>query len=66
MKILLMGEFSGFYLNLKQGLQELGAEVTLAANGDGWKLFCRSGSFMGMMWCSLSMRIFSGPISTAI
>ncbi len=37
MKILLMGEFSGFYLNLKQGLQELGAEVTLAANGDGWK-----------------------------
>ena len=35
MKILLMGEFSGFYLNLKQGLQELGAEVTLAANGDG-------------------------------
>lgn len=37
MKILLLGEFSGFYLNLKQGLQELGAEVTLAANGDGWK-----------------------------
>ncbi len=37
MKILLVGEFSGFYLNLKQGLQELGVEVTLAANGDGWK-----------------------------
>lgn len=37
MKVLLVGEFSGFYLNLKQGLQELGAEVTLAANGDGWK-----------------------------
>jgi len=37
MKILLVGEFSGFYLNLKQGLQELGMDVTLAANGDGWK-----------------------------
>ncbi len=37
MKILLVGEFSGFYLNLKQGLEELGADVTLAANGDGWK-----------------------------
>lgn len=37
MKVLLVGEFSGFYLNLKQGLQELGVEVTLAANGDGWK-----------------------------
>ena len=37
MKVLLVGEFSGFYLNLKQGLQELGVDVTLAANGDGWK-----------------------------
>ncbi len=37
MKVLLAGEFSGFYLNLKQGLQELGIDVTLAANGDGWK-----------------------------
>lgn len=37
MKVLLMGEYSGFYLNLKQGLQELGVDVTLAANGDGWK-----------------------------
>lgn len=35
MKVLLVGEFSGFYLNLKQGLQELGVDVTLAANGDG-------------------------------
>ena len=37
MRVLLVGEFSGFYLNLKQGLQELGVDVTLAANGDGWK-----------------------------
>lgn len=37
MRVLLLGEFSGFYLNLKQGLQEIGVDVTLAANGDGWK-----------------------------
>ena len=37
MKVLLLGEFSGFYTNLKDGLRELGATVTLAANGDGWK-----------------------------
>lgn len=37
MKVLLLGEFSGFYSNLKQGLQEIGVDVTLAANGDGWK-----------------------------
>lgn len=37
MKILLLGEYSGLYHNLKQGLQELGADVTLAANGDVWK-----------------------------
>jgi len=36
-KILLLGEYSGLYHNLKQGLQELGADVTLAANGDAWK-----------------------------
>lgn len=38
-KILLLGEYSGLYHNLKQGLQELGADVTLAANGDAWKKF---------------------------
>lgn len=37
MKILLLGEYSGLYKNLKDGLQELGMNVTLAANGDGWK-----------------------------
>ncbi len=37
MKILLLGEFSGVNINLKQGLQEIGHEVFLAANGDGWK-----------------------------
>lgn len=37
MKILLLGEFSGFHLNLKKGLEKLGHEVTLVASGDGWK-----------------------------
>ena len=37
MKILLLGEYSGFYKNLKEGLLDLGHEVTLLANGDGWK-----------------------------
>ena len=37
MKVLLIGEFSGFHVNLKQGLQKLGVDCVLAANGDGWK-----------------------------
>ena len=37
MKILLLGEFSGFYKNLKIGFEELGSDVTLIAQGDGWK-----------------------------
>ena len=37
MDILLMGEFSGFYKNLKNGLEILGHEVTLFGNGDSWK-----------------------------
>lgn len=37
MKVLLLGEFSGVNINLKQGLQQLGHDVLLAANGDGWK-----------------------------
>lgn len=37
MKILLVGEFSGFHLNLKKGLEKLGHNVTLLSSGDGWK-----------------------------
>lgn len=37
MKILLLGEYSGFFKNLKIGFQELGCDVTLIAQGDGWK-----------------------------
>ena len=37
MRVLLIGEYSGFFLNLKKGLEKLGVDCTLAANGDGWK-----------------------------
>lgn len=37
MKILLLGEFSGFFTDLRKGLRELGHEVDLASNGDMWK-----------------------------
>ena len=37
MKVLLIGEYSGFFSNLKQGLKELGINVTLIANYDGFK-----------------------------
>ena len=37
MKILLLGEFSGLHKNLKEGLVELGHNVTTVSYGDGWK-----------------------------
>ncbi len=37
MKILLVGEFSGLFKNLKEGLVALGHDVTIASQGDGWK-----------------------------
>ena len=37
MRILLLGEYSGFFKNLKSGLLKLGHEVTLLANGDEFK-----------------------------
>ena len=37
MKILLFGEFSGFYNSLKEGLVAEGHQVYLASNGDGTK-----------------------------
>lgn len=39
MKILLVGELSGFHNNLKKGLIKLGHEVSIAGTGDGWKKF---------------------------
>lgn len=37
MNILLVGEFSGFYLNLKKGLKHLGYNVKIIAQSDGSK-----------------------------
>ena len=37
MKVLLLGEFSSLHRYLKEGLQELGIDARLFANGDGWK-----------------------------
>lgn len=37
MRILLFGEYSGLFNSLKDGLKELGHEVYLASNGDGFK-----------------------------
>ncbi|GHY25284.1 hypothetical protein VCSRO113_2730 [Vibrio cholerae] len=37
MKILLLGEFSALHKNLKEGLVELGHDVTIAASCDGFK-----------------------------
>lgn len=37
MKVLLLGEFSGLYRYLKEGLLKIGVDVFLAANGDSWK-----------------------------
>lgn len=37
MKILLLGEYSSLYKNLKEGLEELGHDVTTASSGDGYR-----------------------------
>ena len=37
MKVLLVGEFSGFHTNLKDGLTQLGIETDIAGSGDGFK-----------------------------
>jgi hypothetical protein len=37
MKILLLGEYSALHKNLKEGLQELGHDVTTVASSDGFK-----------------------------
>lgn len=39
MRILLVGEYSGFHNSLKHGLTQLGHEVTIIGDGDGFKKF---------------------------
>jgi glycosyltransferase involved in cell wall biosynthesis len=46
MNILLLGEYSGFFVNLKQGLIELGHNVDLSSKGDGFKKTSKSDIFM--------------------
>lgn len=37
MRVLLLGDYSGFHFNLKLGLEKIGCDVTLFSSGDGWK-----------------------------
>lgn len=37
MKILIIGEYSGFASNLALGFRKLGCEVVILGNLDGWK-----------------------------
>ena len=41
MRILLLGDYSNVHATLAAGLQELGHDVTVASDGDGWKNYPR-------------------------
>lgn len=41
MKILLLGDYSNVHATLARGLRQLGHEVTVASDGDGWKNYPR-------------------------
>lgn len=41
MRILLIGDYSNVHATLARGLRELGHEVTVASDGDGWKNYPR-------------------------
>ncbi|MBO4985202.1 MAG: glycosyltransferase family 4 protein [Bacteroides sp.] len=41
MYILLLGEYSGLHHTLAEGLRQLGHQVTVASDGDGWKNYPR-------------------------
>ncbi len=41
MRILLLGDYSNVHATLAQGLRQLGHEVTVASDGDGWKNYPR-------------------------
>lgn len=41
MRILLLGDYSNVHNTLARGLRELGHDVTVASNGDGWKNYPR-------------------------
>ena len=61
MKILLIGEFSGVHNNLKKGLIELGHDVKLAADGDGYRKFgfdLRLAPYNGRFWGKIKNIIY--------
>lgn len=41
MRILLIGEFSNVHATLAKGFRELGHEVTVVSNGNGWRNYDR-------------------------
>jgi hypothetical protein len=45
LRICLIGDYSGFHANLKIGLEQLGCEVTVFSDGDGWKKITNDVSF---------------------
>ena len=50
MKILLFGEYSGFFNQLKNGLLKNNCEVTLAARQDGFKNYDVDINLEGSFW----------------
>ena len=45
MKILLLGDYSNVHATLAEGLRQLGHDVTVASDGDGWKNYARDVDF---------------------
>ncbi len=58
MKILLVGEFSGFYTTLKSGLDALGYDVTFASTGNTWRKFPKDISLLPNICTSKKMEDF--------
>ena len=65
MKILLLGEFSALHKNLKDGLVDLGHDVILASDGDGFKNITRDidlrpklPSFLGKIEIRIKLLIY--------
>ena len=54
MKILLLGDYSNVHATLAKGLRQLGHEVTVASDGDGWKNYPRDVDFYrDLTWSKL-------------
>lgn len=54
MKILLLGDYSNVHATLAEGLRQLGHDVTVASDGDGWKNYPRDVDFYrDLTWSKL-------------